>query len=203
MRLLQKGSDNNNNNNNNIVIMEYSKQSGGYQNVALAEDRDDGRSSTEVDESVLGDEKHWRGDRHHHPDCRHHSHEAESTTRKYMTRFRRYRWIVDTLLLCVNISLSLLLVRDFWREKSVSTIQVGGDVTGLGPECAYSSASHSGMRGYEALNSSSAISSPDQDHQVQCGSGLRAQRHVQVLLQRDDRPMEHHAARYVPSAARP
>ncbi|KAK7934568.1 hypothetical protein PG985_000063 [Apiospora marii] len=109
--------------------MEYSKQPGGYQNVAITEERDDGRSSTEVDESVMGDEKHWRGDidrHHHHPDCRHHSHEEESTTRKYMTRFRRYRWIVDTLLLCVNISLSLLLVRDFWREKSVSTIQVGG-----------------------------------------------------------------------------
>ncbi|KAK7964466.1 hypothetical protein PG988_011440 [Apiospora saccharicola] len=114
--------------------MEYSKQPGGaYQNVAVA---DDGRSSTEVDESVMGDEKHWRGDatQHHHPDCHHHSHhEEESTTRKYMTKFRRYRWIVDTLLLCVNISLSLLLVRDFWREKSISTIQVGGDVTGLGP----------------------------------------------------------------------
>ncbi|KAK6836933.1 hypothetical protein PG989_006638 [Apiospora arundinis] len=114
--------------------MEYSKpKSGGYQNVALAEDKDDPRSSTEVDESVMGDEKHWR--RHDDNECSHchHSLEEESTTRKYMTRFRRYRWIVDTLLLCVNISLSLLLVRDFWREKSVSTIQVGGDVTGLGP----------------------------------------------------------------------
>lgn len=192
MRLLQKVGTNNK--------MEYSKQPGGYQNVAVADDKDDGRSSTEVDESVMGDEKHWRGEahRHHHPDCRHHSHETESTTRRYMTRFRRYRWVVDTLLLCVNISLSLLLVRDFWREKSVSTIQVGGDVSGLGPTCECSlRIAFRDESGYAKL-CMCAISSPDQDSQVQCGSVLRAQRHVQVLLQRDDRPMEHHAAQYVP-----
>lgn len=146
--------------------MEYSKQSG-YQNVALAEDKDDPRSSTEVDESVMGDEKHWR-----QHECHHHSHDKESTARKYMTRFRRYRWIVDTLLLCVNISLSLLLVRDFWKEKSVSTIQVGGDVTGLGPDCRFS---HTEMVEHSVVHELNCECSPDQDRQVQCGYGLRAQ----------------------------
>lgn len=105
--------------------MDFGKQPG-YKNVSLSDDHEMSRSSTEIG-SVGGDEKQW------------HSREEplreESRGRRLMAKFRRYRYIIDTLLLLVNISLSLLLVRDFWREKSVSTIQVGGSYAGTGPDC--------------------------------------------------------------------
>ena len=105
--------------------MDFGKQPG-YKNVSLNDDHDLSRSSTEIG-SVSGDEKQWRaGD--DEP-------VRESRGRRLMAKFRRYRYIIDTLLLLVNISLSLLLVRDFWSEKSVSTIQVGGSFDGTGPDC--------------------------------------------------------------------
>lgn len=111
--------------------MDFGKQPG-YKNVSLSDDHDLSRSSTEIG-SVGGDEKRWRARDDDEP-------RPESRGRRLMAKFRRYRYIIDTLLLLVNISLSLLLVRDFWREKSVSTIQVGGSFDGTGPDCECASA---------------------------------------------------------------
>lgn len=129
--------------------MEYSKKEPAYQNVALADDKEDPRSSTEVDESVLGDdEKPWRTREGRHGGRR------ETTTQRYLAKFRRYRWIIDTLLLLVNISLSLLLVRNVWGDTAVARFQVGGDVNGLGPECKCHVACRQGKLGIsdEVLN---------------------------------------------------
>ncbi|PVI05486.1 hypothetical protein DM02DRAFT_686481 [Periconia macrospinosa] len=56
-------------------------------------------------------------------------------TSLYIARFRRFRWLIDFVLLLVNISLSALLLLGFWKEMDVkNTLQVGGDFGGDGPK---------------------------------------------------------------------
>ncbi|KAK3365548.1 hypothetical protein B0T24DRAFT_636073 [Lasiosphaeria ovina] len=82
----------------------------------------DARSSTEVDESLMGDEKHpeW-----HRPS-------RKSKRTKAASLFQSYRWIIDTSLLLVILA---LLVRDQWRQSSPAhPWDFGGDFTGVGPK---------------------------------------------------------------------
>jgi len=100
------------------------------------EDQEELLSSTDVDDASVTDdhnEKQW-----HNVDLEARPDKRTRTTRKQMcvAMFRRYRWLVDTLLLLVNISLSLLLVRNFWEAApNSSPWQVGGDFGGNGPKC--------------------------------------------------------------------
>lgn len=59
----------------------------------------------------------------------------KSKTSILVSRFRRFRWVIDFVLLLVNISLSILLLRNFNQEKSSGVMQVGGDFMGAGPQC--------------------------------------------------------------------
>jgi hypothetical protein len=83
-------------------------------------------SSTEFDESLMGNEKQWS------------SPELEtgkrSKTNIFTIVFRSYRWLIDTFLLFVIIGLSLLL-RHQWKKSPSSSWQVGGDFTGAGLKC--------------------------------------------------------------------
>ena len=47
----------------------------------------------------------------------------------------RYGCLAHLVLVLVNISLSVFLLRDFQQENSSSTMQVGSDFTGTGPDC--------------------------------------------------------------------
>lgn len=102
------------------------------------EDQEELLSSTDVDDASI------TGLDHHH-EKQWHNVDLESSPQKQAKRtglqtcvvlFRRYRWLVDTFLLLVNISLSLLLVRNFWESAPKTTPwQVGGDFGGNGPKC--------------------------------------------------------------------
>jgi len=102
------------------------------------EDQEELLSSTDVDDSSVSGG-------HHHDEKQWHNVDLEASPQKHAKRtmtqacvvlFRRYRWLVDTVLLLVNISLSLLLVRNFWEAAPSSTPwQVGGDFGGNGPKC--------------------------------------------------------------------
>ncbi len=108
--------------------MDSNKQA--YENVALHDDSDDALSGTEVDESLMEDEKSW------HPTRR-------SRRRTCLQLFKSYRWMIDTFLLLVIIGL-LLLLRQEWASHDRSdyprsSYQLGGDFTGAGPHCEFSS----------------------------------------------------------------
>ncbi|KAH8881481.1 hypothetical protein GQ53DRAFT_788029 [Thozetella sp. PMI_491] len=94
----------------------------GYETVSLNDDHEEARSSTEVDESLMGDDKEW------HPSRR-------TKKRTCMTVFNKYRWMIDTFLLLVIVSL-LVLLRNDWAARTFpkSSFQVGGDFTGAGPQ---------------------------------------------------------------------
>lgn len=114
------------------IKMSFEKSKAGYDGVAV-EDTEELLSSTEVDDldcELAIEEKQWHA-------IGREAQKKKSRTRACLAGFRRHRWLVDTLLLLINISLSMLLVRDVWQEKSVGTIQIGGDVTGAGPDCEY------------------------------------------------------------------
>ena len=94
-----------------------------YENVSLHDDAED--SNTEVDESLIGDEKPWHGTR-------------RSKRQTCWSLFNSYRWMIDTFLLLVITSL-LLLLRQEWASHGFpkSSYQVGGDFTGAGPHCRF------------------------------------------------------------------
>ncbi|KAH7391032.1 hypothetical protein DE146DRAFT_758457 [Phaeosphaeria sp. MPI-PUGE-AT-0046c] len=46
----------------------------------------------------------------------------------------RYGWLTNMALVLVNMTLSFLLLREFRQENSSSTMQVGSDFTGTGPD---------------------------------------------------------------------
>lgn len=101
-----------------------------YANIQHNDDHEDSRSSTEVEDSLMGDEKQW--------------HDIElnrSTTRTRRNRFiaavKSMRWMIDTALLLIILA---LLIRDQWNkpaaeEKEVNPWQFGQDLTGVGPRC--------------------------------------------------------------------
>jgi hypothetical protein len=94
--------------------------------MSVTDDQQELLSSTEVDESLMGDKKQWR------------SPEFEtvkwSKMNTFMVAFRSYRLLIDTFLLLVIIGL-LLLLRGQWKKSPSSSRQVGGDFTGAGLKC--------------------------------------------------------------------
>ncbi|KAB5582296.1 hypothetical protein GE09DRAFT_263226 [Coniochaeta sp. 2T2.1] len=92
-----------------------------YDNVPL-EDHDEAGSSTEVDESLMGDEKKW--------------HEADFQTQTQRKRSKRSR-LLSTLRSGVNTVLLLailgLLVRQQFQSAPKNKWEVGGDFTGVAP----------------------------------------------------------------------
>lgn len=87
---------------------------------------DEARSSTEVDESLMGDEKPWHKQQPHQPLAR------RSIRSKIISALWSLRWVVDTLLLLAILG---LLVRDQLRKPEVNQWDFGGDFTGVGPRC--------------------------------------------------------------------
>jgi hypothetical protein len=96
-----------------------------YENVEFDDHEDS--STTEVEESLMEDEKHMHEEFH----------------KRYATKSKRAacrsilnqgRWFLDTLLLLVIVG---LLVRDQAHRVNPKTSEneVGGDLTGVGPHC--------------------------------------------------------------------
>ncbi|KAH6714212.1 hypothetical protein BKA61DRAFT_674821 [Leptodontidium sp. MPI-SDFR-AT-0119] len=94
-----------------------------YKNLRTTDDHDHDEtlSATEVDESLMGDEKQLH-------------HRGMSKKESCMAKLVSYRWILDTSLLLIIIALLLLLRHEWSQQKtSSSSWQVGGDYTGAGP----------------------------------------------------------------------
>jgi hypothetical protein len=91
-------------------------------------DDHEGSSTTEVEESLLGDEKMMHGEEFRQ------RHAAKSKRAVCLSILNQARWILDTVLLLVIV---WLLVRD-QSQKAIpktSENEVGGDFTGVGPHC--------------------------------------------------------------------
>ncbi|KAK0629492.1 hypothetical protein B0T17DRAFT_525637 [Bombardia bombarda] len=94
-----------------------------YEDVEQLDAHDDASlSNTEVDESLMGDEKQW----YQHQQTR----RPSSKTSKVRSLWRSYRWIIDTSLLLIILG---LLARDQLRQPAVNKWDFGGDFTGVGP----------------------------------------------------------------------
>lgn len=95
-----------------------------YDTVPLADDHDhdESRSSTEVDESLVGDDHHWPTKR------------KRRSRNGCISALKSYRGLIDTFLLLVIITLlAILVLRNEAVPVSAQTRQVGGDYTGAGP----------------------------------------------------------------------
>ncbi len=91
-----------------------------YENVAVGEDHDGSRSSTEV-ESLLGDEKSWHAEQLG-------LRRKPTRTSKVVSTFRTWRWVIDTVLL---LGILGLLVRDQFKKQPYTPWEIGGDFTGV------------------------------------------------------------------------
>lgn len=97
-----------------------------YENVSLSDDHEEMMSNTEVDESLMGDEKEWQttGMR------------RRSRRKAISSVLDKYRWHLDGFLLFVIAALAaVLLLQARRRADPSSRWQVGGDYTGNGPKC--------------------------------------------------------------------
>lgn len=101
-----------------------------YANLPHIDDREDSRSSTEVEDSLMGDEKQWHDVELNRPRMR-------TRTSRFIGALKSSRWIIDTGLLLIILA---LLVRDQWRTSAVeekeeveNPWQFGQDFTGVGP----------------------------------------------------------------------
>lgn len=106
-------------------------QTSKYANLRHVDDRDGSRSSTEVEESLMGDEKQWHDIELSRPTTR------RTKCGRVVAAFRSSRWMIDTALLLIILG---LLVKDQWRkpetgEKDTNPWQFGQDLTGVGPRC--------------------------------------------------------------------
>jgi len=96
-----------------------------YENVPAQQPDDCDESSTEVDESLMGEESQWNDKTLGMMDRR-------SKKRSLRAKLASYRWLLDTSLLLVILG---LIVRDQLRERPVNPYDFGGDLTGVGPRC--------------------------------------------------------------------
>ncbi|TDZ27662.1 Oxidase ustYa [Colletotrichum spinosum] len=101
-----------------------------YKTLADADNYDG--SSTEVEE-LMDEEKHW-----HSVDLGGDKKPKKSLWKRCKAMLKKYRWLIDTLLLLTNIGLSLglslLMYYQFEDAKFPRSLrQVGGDFTGAGP----------------------------------------------------------------------
>jgi hypothetical protein len=96
-----------------------------HENVGSQLQDDVDESSTEVDDSLMGDEKGRHPAAVKRPAKR-------SRRRTTLTTLSGYRWAVDTALLLTILG---LLVRDQMRSPTVNPLDFNGDLTGVGPKC--------------------------------------------------------------------
>ncbi|KAF6815392.1 hypothetical protein CMUS01_12454 [Colletotrichum musicola] len=105
-----------------------------YESVSLSDDHGHDRPSTDMEEALIEDEKRWHSiDLNADPNAK-----SKTWWKRTKALLRRYRWLIDTLLLLTNIGLSLglslLLYYQFEDAKFPrSARQVGGDYTASGP----------------------------------------------------------------------
>lgn len=95
-----------------------------YENVRRYEDNDDS-SSTEVEESLIGDEKRMAGEEFGH------SYSKKSKRTTCLSILKHANWFLDTILLLVIVG---LMVHDRAAKPTSggSENEVGGDMTGVG-----------------------------------------------------------------------
>jgi hypothetical protein len=98
-----------------------------YESVSSSDDHEELLSSTEVDESVVGEEKPWYTAKE---EAR-----RRSRTSKLVSTLRSYRWLIDFSLLLVILGLLVFLLLGQRRDSRVPHWQVGDDFTGAGPKC--------------------------------------------------------------------
>lgn len=99
-----------------------------YDSVPGADEHYDSKSSTEVDESLIGDKHHWDSIALGSPERR-----RRNTC---ISAFHAFRWLIDTILLLVILTLLvILLLRSEPNGARPNSRQVGGDYTGAGPSC--------------------------------------------------------------------
>ncbi|OLN86564.1 hypothetical protein CCHL11_08510 [Colletotrichum chlorophyti] len=102
-----------------------------YATVSNTDNYDD--SNTEVEESLMDDDKRW-----HSIDLNAEPKTKRSLWKRCKILLRRYRWLIDTLLLLTNIGLSLglslLMYYQFEDARFPSALrEVGGDYSAAGP----------------------------------------------------------------------
>lgn len=99
-----------------------------YDAVDLSNHERDSDSITEVEESLIGDEKRW-----HHDDL-HTLKTRPSKKSRCLAVLKSFSWTLNTVLL---LAITALLLRDQSRRSSsiTSEHEVGGDLTGVTPSC--------------------------------------------------------------------
>ena len=99
-----------------------------YDTVPPADEHYESRSSTEVDESLMGDEKQWHSIELGTPERRRRS--------AWVSAIKAHRWLINTSLqLAILMLLVVLLFRRQDNRAQPDPRQVGGDYTGTGPIC--------------------------------------------------------------------
>ncbi|KAF9729246.1 hypothetical protein PMIN06_000147 [Paraphaeosphaeria minitans] len=112
--------------------MEHIKKNQQYQEVSYSErEEEEFLSSTEVESQHDADEKDTEKAKAQRP---RRTRSRRSRTSLWVAQFRRFRWLVDVVLLIINISLSVVLLRNFNQENATSTMQVGSSFDGTGPD---------------------------------------------------------------------
>ena len=96
-----------------------------YENVNI-EDHDDSVSNTEVEESLMGDDKKWQDDDY--------LGRSRKTKRRsnVMCVLNTVRWCFNTVLLLAILG---LVVRQQVKEPPTTQLETLGDVTGFVPRC--------------------------------------------------------------------
>lgn len=97
-----------------------------YENIQV-DDHDD-LSITEVDESLMGDEKDLNTTEFQN------RYQKRSKRVRCLSILKEARWFIDTILL---VFIVVILLRGQSRNTTPKTSEheVGGDITGLGPHC--------------------------------------------------------------------
>lgn len=89
-----------------------------------AEDREDDRSSTEVESLMEEVEKPWNSSRQRS--------ERPTRTQRTCALFNQWRWLIDTTLL---VAILVFVIRLQSPAAVKSQYQLNGDITGVGPKC--------------------------------------------------------------------
>lgn len=103
-----------------------------YDAVDLSNHERDSDSITEVEESLIGDEKRW-----HHDDL--HALKTKPSKRsRCLAVVKSFSWTLNTVLL---LAITALLLHDQSRKSGSTTSEheVGGDLTGVTPSCEHDS----------------------------------------------------------------
>lgn len=118
--------------------MDYIKKNQQYKEVSEREE-EGYHSDTEVESQHHHEETPYDSNEKQHAIERVHrpsrQRRRRSRTSLWVAEFRRFRWMIDFVLLIINISLSVVLLRGFNQENATSTMQVGSSFDGTGPDC--------------------------------------------------------------------